>query len=447
MHLIAKSTIQKVEMQLRKPDRANGTAIEFHILILDENIPFATSLKYEIENRLPVEATTVFTLEDARSALEQNPDKYYFGITSVLNLDSTEFEKVDLFNEFELSVIALVNDYEEEMRDQLIKRCVVDYVVKGTKLDLSYTCNLLKRIYKNHEIKVLVVDDSKVSRFVICRELKQQKFTVIEAQDGEEGLRALQKHRDIKLALIDQQMHGLDGCHLVELARKQYPIDELLIIGLSTSADPRLAVKFLKAGANDFISKPFNYEMLLCRINQNLDMLDAVNHSKKLSSTDFLSGLYNRRYFFEQGAKMFENIQRQSSEVVTSLTVMMMDIDHFKKINDRFGHEVGDEVIKNLAQVLRAYFPNDLVARIGGEEFSVITTAPLHLSDYLTVNAFRLAIESQSIKVKDKTLHYTCSVGVTNLMGSNIDEMVANADKLLYKAKQNGRNQIAVNDL
>jgi diguanylate cyclase (GGDEF)-like protein len=434
-------------MQLRKPVRTSGKAIKFHVLILDEDIAFATSLKYEIENRLPVEVTIAFTLEDARAILEQNPNQYYSGITSVLNLDSTAFEKVDLFNEFDLPVIALVNDYEDEMRDQLIKRCVVDYVVKGSKLDLSYTCNLLHRIYKNHDIKVLVVDDSKVSRFVMCRELKQQKFTVIEAQGGEDGLRALQEHRDIKLALIDHQMQDIDGVQLVELARKQYPIDELLIIGLSTSADPRLAVKFLKAGANDFISKPFNYEMMLCRINQNLDMLDAVTYSKNLSNTDFLSGLYNRRYFFEQGAKVFDSVKTDSVENATSLTVMMMDIDHFKKINDRFGHDVGDEVIKNFAQVLRAYFPNDIVARIGGEEFAVITTAPLHLSDYLTVNAFRLAIENQNIKVKDRELRYTCSVGVTNLMGGNVDEMVAHADKLLYKAKQNGRNQIAVTNV
>jgi diguanylate cyclase (GGDEF)-like protein len=434
-------------MQLRKPPRANSKAIQFHVLILDEDIPFATSLKYDIEDRLPVEVTIAFDLKDARSILEQNPDKYYSGITSVLNLDSNAFEKVDLFNEFELPVIALVNDYEDEMRDQLIKRSVVDYVVKGSKLDLSYTCNLLHRIYKNHDIKVLVVDDSKVSRFVMCRELKLQKFTVIEAEDGEQGLRALQENRDIKLALIDQQMHSLDGCQLVELARKQYPIDELLIIGLSTSADPRLAVKFLKAGANDFISKPFNYEMMLCRINQNLDMLDAVTHSKNLSNTDFLSGLSNRRYFFEQGAKLFESVLAKSSEEAPSLTVMMMDIDHFKKINDRFGHEVGDEVIKNFAQVLKAYFPNDIVARIGGEEFAVISTAPLHLSEYLTVNAFRLAIENQTIHFKDKALRYTCSVGVTNLIASNIDEMVVHADKLLYKAKQNGRNQIAVTNV
>jgi diguanylate cyclase (GGDEF)-like protein len=187
--------------------------------------------------------------------------------------------------------------------------------------------------------------------------------------------------------------------------------------------------------------------MMLCRINQNLDMLDAVTYSKNLSNTDFLSGLYNRRYFFEQGAQVFDNIQQKSSEEATPLTVMMMDIDHFKKINDRFGHEVGDEVIKNFAQVLRAYFPNDIVARIGGEEFAVITTAPLHLSDYLTVNAFRIAIENQNIKVKDKVLRYTCSVGVTNLMSGNVDEMVAHADKLLYKAKQNGRNQIAVTNV
>jgi diguanylate cyclase (GGDEF)-like protein len=405
------------------------------VLLLDADAGYAAILKQVIESRIPAKVTIVEKAKAARTLLENNPDKFFIGITSVLDLST--FEKVDLLSEFGLPIIAVVDQFEEEMRDQLIKRHVIDYVVKGNRFDSVYICDLISRVIKNCDIKVLVVDDSKVSRFVLERELLLQKFEVVHACNGEEALEKLSEQPDIKLVLVDSRMPVMEGYAFVEQARRLYSKDELIIIGISGSLDSRTAVQFLKAGANDFIAKPFNYEMLLCRISRNLDMLDAIDLAKSLSNIDFLSNLYNRRYFFEQGNKLI-----QTSIKDTPLTVMMMDLDNFKKINDGHGHDVGDLVIKNFANALKTYFPDDIVARIGGEEFAVISKSPQYLKSHDHINAFRQAVEREKIHLNDHTLRYTVSIGVCNMIGDDLDEMVIQADKNLYKAKQAGKNQV-----
>lgn len=422
---------------LRKVARTPARNVLFNVLLVEDDIDFAQSLKCVIEARLRAAVTIAHNEAEAEALLQSATTPFFIGIASVLDMDASAFKKIDTLGKFNLSVIAIVNDYQDEMRDQLIKRHVIDYVAKSNSFDDGYICDLIARIYKNSFIKVLVADDSVVSRFVIARELALQKFQVIHAKNGQEALELIKADAEIKMVLVDQQMPNIDGTTFVEQARQLYPKDQLLIIGLSTSIDPRLSVKFLKAGANDFIAKPFNYEILLCRINQNLDMLDAVNLAKEISYTDYLSGLHNRRYFFEQGNKLLASILPNEP-----LTVMMVDIDFFKKINDLHGHEAGDSVIKNIAEVLKVYFPDDIVARIGGEEFAIISQSPQYRTSVENIDAFRQYVAQQRIKLKKGSLQYTCSVGVCNVLCTSLDEMIAKADKNLYTAKRAGRNQV-----
>jgi PleD family two-component response regulator len=168
----------------------------------------------------------------------------------------------------------------------------------------------------------------------------------LQADNASATTEVLENNPDIKLILVDYQMRGVDGIFFVKKAREFYPKDKVLIIGMSTSSNSRLAVKFLKERANDFIHKPFNYEMMLCRINQNLHMLDAVEYAKELSNIDYLSNVFNRFYFFEHGNQTLKALKTGGG-----LTAMMMDIDKFKGINDVYGHYVEDKVIKGFSSV------------------------------------------------------------------------------------------------
>ena len=170
---------------LRKSVRTPGQEALFNVLLVEDDVAYALSLKHVIEARLRVAVTIAHTDAEAKKMLQADANQFFIGLTSVLDMDASAFKKIDMLGKFNLSVIAIVNDYEDEMRDQLIKRHVIDYVVKGNNFDDSYICDLIWRIYKNSKIKVLVADDSVVSRFVIARELALQKFQVIHAKNGQ----------------------------------------------------------------------------------------------------------------------------------------------------------------------------------------------------------------------------------------------------------------------
>ena len=153
---------KKHTRKLRRPSKP----AQFHVLVLEQDVNFAQTLKYALEKHLPVSVVTVHSLSAARLLLKRNPRQFFLGITSVMS----DFKQVDLLKTANIPVIAFINQYEDELRDELIKRHVLDYVVKTTDTDTTYICDLVVHLFRNIAIKVLVIDDSKVSQFVIARE-------------------------------------------------------------------------------------------------------------------------------------------------------------------------------------------------------------------------------------------------------------------------------------
>ncbi|MDF5058909.1 diguanylate cyclase, partial [Vibrio parahaemolyticus] len=169
-----------------------------------------------------------------------------------------------------------------------------------------------------------------------------------------------EQNPDITLVLTDHDMPVKDGITMVRELRRKWDKNQLAILGLSGSNSKTMTARFLKAGANDFLYKPFNQEEFFCRIHQLLDIKDATSELFKMANQDALTGLWNRRFLFEQ--PHVENAQRN---------IAMLDIDFFKQVNDTYGHEGGDAVLVMIANILKIYFPNDIVARLGGEEFCI----------------------------------------------------------------------------
>jgi response regulator RpfG family c-di-GMP phosphodiesterase len=175
------------KFNFRKGVRKNKAPSHIDILLLDHDVDHSIVLKQVIESRILAKVTVVKKVDEAKALLQKNPDKFFIGITSVF--DNFGFEKIDLLGEFGLPIIAILDQFEDEVRDQLIKRHVIDYVIKGNRLDTVYICDLIARVIKNCDIKVMVVDDSKVSRFVLERELRLQQFEVVNSTNGEEASR------------------------------------------------------------------------------------------------------------------------------------------------------------------------------------------------------------------------------------------------------------------
>jgi diguanylate cyclase (GGDEF)-like protein len=328
------------------------------------------------------------------------------------------------------------------MREWIMSKDIIDYIVKRDDQSIDYLVYLIDRVYKNQFVKVMVVDDSNISRKYLVDMLKIQKFTVLEAKNGFEALSLLAKNKDIKLILTDYMMDKMDGFELTRKIRRYYSLKQLAIIGISAYGSGQLSVRFLKSGANDFITKPFLEEELLLRIRQNIEISEQLDIYQRLSQIDYLTQLYNRYFFFEIGKKFFENAKRKNMDI----TIAMLDIDHFKLINDNYGHDKGDMVLKHIAQILlKSLRAADIVSRYGGEEFCILAINMKRESVFQVFEKIRLHIEQSKLELEENhEISVTVSIGVVTEIFDSFEESIKSADELLYKAKKQGRNCVIV---
>jgi two-component system cell cycle response regulator len=260
---------------------------------------------------------------------------------------------------------------------------------------------------------------------------------------------------DIELVITDIHMPNMTGHQLLVKIRKSDAerYRNLPVIVMTTTEDNVDRNLAFLNGANDFISKPIDEMELQARVNVHHRLTRTIREleaSRKAlaeqATTDSLTRLKNRRAFFENGTRAMSVAQRY----VTDLSVILLDIDHFKKINDTYGHQVGDEALVVVAGILtelaRAV---DTVARIGGEEFAILLPDTNRLGAAVLAERIRRTIEQEQFIVGDKIEQITACIGISTFgvdPAEGIDQLLAVADNRLYLAKENGRNRICVND-
>jgi diguanylate cyclase (GGDEF)-like protein len=340
-------------------------------------------------------------------------------------------------------VIVLTGSYDEIRREALVKQGVVDYVVKESRYSYRYAINMINRLYKNQAIQVLVVEDSKPYRKHITRLLVAHKYQVLEAENGLEAMAQLKTHPDIKMVITDYNMPEMDGFELVQAIRRQYEKADMIIIGLSGEDGGLLSIKFIKNGADDFLNKPFQQEEFYCRITNNIESLEQLHRIQELANRDYLTSLYNRRYFCEEGDKLLKQAVKNNTEI----SLVAIDIDYFKSVNDEYGHEAGDKVLKFFSRELENILGRFLVARIGGEEFCIIVPGLSNIKVVNLINGFKQHLASQIIDVNDdEFVRLAFSAGVTNIKLDTINALLNQADEYLYRAKEAGRNMVIGDD-
>jgi diguanylate cyclase (GGDEF)-like protein len=230
---------------------------------------------------------------------------------------------------------------------------------------------------------------------------------------------------------------------LIHKIRETRPKEELAIIGISGAGDHVMSANFLKSGANDFMVKDTIIpEEFYCRVNQCIENNENIHAIREAAIKDFLTGLYNRRYFFEAGQQLFAAAKRQGSAIACA----MVDIDFFKKVNDQYGHEAGDLALKQVAAILsRRIRSSDLAARLGGEEFCILALN-MNSDDVIPIfDLLRKAVEESPVDIGGgKEIKVTISMGVCQTRLPSLEEMLAAADAKLYEAKESGRNRVVV---
>lgn len=317
-------------------------------------------------------------------------------------------------------------------------------------------------------MKILIVDDSKDSRLLIERYLKKGGHSDIltseSAADAFEllGLNSTKKAAsDIDLILMDivmPEMNGIEACSIIKKDESLKDIPIIMVTGITDNVNLQQA---FEAGAIDYITKPINRVELLARagallrLKQEMDQrmevtrqLEAANAKLKLlSSLDGLTNIANRRRFDE----FLEREWRRALRDENHISLIMVDIDYFKKYNDGYGHQAGDDCLKKVAGALAKDVkrPGDLVARYGGEEFAVVLSNTEAATAKNIAEKLRSNIESMGVPHDHSEAGkvVTLSIGVASVVpsrDSSPGELIEAADKALYKAKHNGRNRVEV---
>jgi diguanylate cyclase (GGDEF)-like protein len=287
----------------------------------------------------------------------------------------------------------------------------------------------------------MCVDDSKVVLAQMSILLESQNLNYIQFSDAREALEYLDnpKSKKINLVITDYEMPLMNGYEFVKKIREKHSFEELPLLVVSGSEDTYMISRFLKIGANDYITKPFIKEEFLGRIKNALSLGGMFEKIKNMAMSDHLTGLHNRVYFYDTGTKVFDMTKRASNPVAIS----MIDIDNFKIINDTYGHEIGDRALIHVAKTIKSSLRNsDILVRFGGEEFVVLLPNCEHEQAVKVMEKVCANVANTSLKIEDdRELHITVSIGVSP-MKESIDSMVEEADKFMYIAKKSGKNRV-----
>lgn len=291
--------------------------------------------------------------------------------------------------------------------------------------------------------KILIVDDLPINIKIVI-ELLGDSYDIIGRQDGETALEIIQDEKP-DLILLDIMMPEMSGIEVCKVLKASSVTKEIPILFLTAKNDEKSIAEAYSLGGSDYIKKPFIPKELCARVKRELELVQLQNKLKLLASTDSMTGLYNRREFMKISSHIFDIAQREKE----NLSLIMIDIDKFKNINDSYGHNIGDKVIVQFAKLLnKIQRKSDTVCRFGGEEFVVLLPeTSLHEAQ---VVAEKIRDEAQNIQIiidDSKTFYFTVSLGVTaieNETDFNIEMLINRADTALYDAKNSGRNKFSI---
>ncbi len=381
------------------------------------------------------EADFAKSMQQAQELISESPEKYFAAVVDLNLPDAPKGEIVDYVLSQKIPTLVLTASYSEKKRDELFDKGIVDYVIKENRYSYDYAMRLITRLSRNHEIKVLVVDDSLVARKQCSKLLSKYQFQVVEADGAKQAIRHLVDHPDIRLVITDYNMPDIDGFELVKLIRSKYDKQDLTIIGLSGDGNASLSAKFIKNGANDFLRKPFIQEEFYCRIMHNIESLEAIDTIRDSANRDYLSGLYNRRYFYELSETEIKANQASSS----TYAMAIIEIDHFKSFNNVY-HSYGDVVVKTFSNAFSRFFKQHVIGRLNGSEFAILLSNTNEGDAFDSLNEFRESVKTLEISFEDTKKIITVSVGLKLSQSENLESLLKDCDNLLHRAQQAGQD-------
>lgn len=364
------------------------------------------------------------------------PESFLCAIVAHSLPDAPKGEAIDFAINAFIPTIVTTDTLDATIRDKVLAKDVVDYIPKENAQNYDYLSRLLFRLEKNKSTGVAVVSTHRTSRKHMLSLLYRHNFVVYDCPTAADAMTKLAEHSHIRLVITDNALPDMTGTQFISGLRKAFSKEQLAIIGLANDQRPLMSAHFIKSGANDFLHLPFCHEEFLCRVMQNIEYIESVEAIRRAANTDYLTGLPNRRHFFYIVTVQYQQLRKEHA-------LALIDLDFFKQINDTYGHDGGDSVLKTVALLIEEHFPNEIFARFGGEEFCVYMPSTDACHAHTRLNDFRQAVEKTKFQILENNVSVTCSVGVSSTPTQNIETLLTQADKQLYEAKHAGRNRVS----
>ncbi len=284
---------------------------------------------------------------------------------------------------------------------------------------------------------ILIVDDTETNVDVLL-DILDERYDLLVALDGETALEILREEK-IDLILLDIMMPDMDGYEVCQSLKADVVTQDIPVIFITAKTDEDSIEKAYEVGGVDYISKPFKPRELLVRVKTQLKLMEVVNHLEFIASHDAMTGIYNRRKFFELANDKFDNSKKD-------LCAVMIDIDKFKRVNDTYGHAMGDKVIKIVTKTISEHMPEGAIfGRMGGEEFALVYHCDSKEKVIRDLDSLRLKVAALELFVESNvSVKCTISEGISKVTSQtkNLDELLKEADKALYEAKDRGRDRV-----
>lgn len=290
--------------------------------------------------------------------------------------------------------------------------------------------------------RILSIDDSELMHRLLRARLQLEQIEICCAATGEEGLRLAHELKP-DVILLDIELEGIDGFEVLQRLKEDARTRDIAVIFISASTETMDRVRCLDLGAVDFISKPFDMAELKARLRSAIRVQQLLRMLSQRAQLDGLTALWNRAFFDQRLATEVQQARRLGHP----LSLILTDIDHFKSVNDRFGHPFGDEVLAFFATVLSNRRSNDIACRYGGEEFAIILPEVAAEAAVEVAEDMRQRFEQHRWR-RNPDLVLTASFGIADLTmigaGGTPADLLARADLALYAAKRGGRNRVSL---
>ncbi|EAH9284456.1 diguanylate cyclase [Campylobacter upsaliensis] len=407
------------------------------ILLIDDNKMLSKLLAKKIQNTLNYEVDIAHTMAEAIAMLN---NEYFLSFVDLCLPDAMNGEIVDVVAD-KIPAIVLTASNDTNKREEFMHKNILDYIFKESDTCVDQILDAISTLSYYAKTKVILAMAKLPERNEIKKFLSQRLFKVLAAAHGEEALLYLEDNDDTKLIIADAKMPVVSGEELLAEIRTKYNDDDLGVILLGEKDDVAEA-RVLKNGANDYLIKPLLKELFNCRLDRVLNYMQDKKFIKTYNNLDHTSGLKDHYTFRSEVEDYLNDIAGGEQEFAFAF----LDIDELKSINDEYGFEIGDSIIKICADEMIAETKGrDILGRYSAEKFGILLKNISQERALKILSRIRVNIKNAGILINLDELFFTASLGVVFAnSGAKLDDLVEKASKALSAAKNNGKDRIEV---